>query len=128
MNALNMVQTSPASNPDTNLVSIDTTGAYVQGTADSLPLTAIADTQVVVQVPMNNPGIAPPNVDPEWFGFAAGYYAQVQRTGAGTAASPYAWGLRWFLSEGSELGTGAFPAAILAARHFLRILCPVNQQ
>lgn len=128
MNALTLVQTSPASNPDTNLASIATTGAYVSGTPDPLPLSSIADPQTLVQVPMNNPGIAPPNVDPEWFGFAAGYYAQVQRTGAGTAASPYAWGLRWFLSEGSELGTGAFPAAILAARQFLRILCPTTQQ
>lgn len=128
MNALTMAQTSPASNPDTNLASIATTGNYTSGTADTLPLTGIQDTQIVVQVPLNNPGAAPPFVDPEWFGYAAGYYAQVQRTGAGTSASPYAWGLRWFASEGSELGSGAFPAAITGARHFLRILCPVTQQ
>lgn len=128
MNALTMAQTSPASNPDTNLCSIATTGAYVSGTADPLPLTAIADSQLVVQVPLNNPGMNPPTVDPDWFGYAAGYYAQVQRTGAGTVASPYAWGLRWFLFEGSELGSGNFPAAITGARHFLRILCPVTQQ
>jgi hypothetical protein len=128
MNALTMAQTSPASNPDTNLVSIATTGNYTSGTPDPLPLTAIADSQVVVQVPLNNPGMAPPSVDPEWFGYANGYYAQVERTGAGTVASPYAWGLRWYASEGGELGSGAFPAGITGARHFLRILCPVTQQ
>ena len=128
MNALTMVQTSPASNPDTNFCSIATTGNYTNGTPDPLPLTAIADPQVVVQVPLNNPGAAPPNVDPVWSGYANGYYAQVQRTGAGTLASPYAWGLRWYSNQGAELGSGAFPAAILAARHFLSILCPVTQQ
>lgn len=128
MNALTLSQTSPASNPDTNIVSIATTGNYTSGTADPLPLTAILDPLGLNQVPLNNPGVAPPNVDPQWFGYAAGYYAQVQRTGAGTGASPYVWGLRWFISEGSELGSGAFPAAITAARQFLRILCPTTQQ
>ena len=49
MNALTLVQTSSASNPDTNIVKVAVTGAYVQGTADALPLTAIADPQALNQ-------------------------------------------------------------------------------
>ncbi len=125
MNALSLVQTSPASNPDTNVVKATVSGAYVSGTADPLPLSAIADPLALNQVPLNNVGAAPPPVTPQVFGFWAGYYAQVQRTITNGVTS---FGLRWFLSEGSELGTGNFPAAITGGETFLRILCPTVQQ
>lgn len=123
-NALTLVQTSPATNPDTNIVKSAVSGAYVSGTADLLPLTAIADSQVVVQVPLNNPGQNPPPVTPKWSGFCGGYYAQVQRTVTNGITS---FGLRWFSAQGSELASGAFPAAITGGESFIEILCPVAQ-
>jgi hypothetical protein len=125
-NALTLVQTSPASNPDTNLVKSVVSGAYVSGTADPLPLTSIADPDSLVQVPLNNPGAAPPPVTPEVFGYTPGYFAQVQRIVTNGVTS---FGLRWFqLSTGAELATGNFPAAITGGEIFLRILCPTVQQ
>ena len=126
MNALTLVQTSPASNPDTNIVKVAVTGAYVQGTADTLPLSAIADPQVLNQVPLNNAGSAPPPVTPEAFGFTPGYFAKVQRLVANGLTS---FGLRWFqLSTGAELASANYPAAITGGEVFLRILCPTTQQ
>ena len=126
MNALTLVQTSPASNPDTNIVKVAVTGAYVQGTADTLPLSAIADPQVLNQVPLNNAGSAPPPVTPEVFGFTPGYFAQVQRS---VAAGVTSFGLRWFqLSTGAELASANYPAGITGGEVFLRILCPIVQQ
>lgn len=125
MNVLTLVQTSPASNPDTNIVKSTVSGNYVSGTADPLPLGSIADPQALNQVPLNNAGAAPPPVTPEVFGFWDGYYAQVQRTVANGVTS---FGLRWFESEGTELGSGAFPAGITGGETFVRILCPTVQQ
>lgn len=126
MNALTLVQTSPASNPDTNIVKVAVTGAYVQGTADALPLTAIADPQALNQVPLNNPSQNPPPVTPEVFGFTLGYFAQVQKSVANGLTS---FGLRWFqLSTGAELASANYPAAITGGEVFLRILCPTVQQ
>jgi hypothetical protein len=124
MNALKLLQTSPASNPDRNFAAITVSGNYVNGTADPLPLTAIADPGALGQVPLNNPGAQPPPVSPRWFGFAGGYYAQVQRTVANGVTS---FGLRWFGAEGAEVATGAFPAAITGGEHFLEILVPTYQ-
>lgn len=124
MNALKMAQTSPANNPDRNLVAITVSGNYTNGTADPLPLTAISDPQVVTQVPLNNPGAAPPPVSPRWSGFANGYYAQVQRTVANGVTS---FGLRWYSNQGAELGSGAFPADITGGEHFLEVLVPTQQ-
>ena len=59
-NALKLVQTSPASNPDTNLVQVTVSGDYTSGTPDPLPLADIADPQALNQVPLNNVGAAPP--------------------------------------------------------------------
>lgn len=126
MNALTLVQTSPASNPDINIVKVAVTGAYVQGTADTLPLSAISDPQVLNQVPLNNARSAPPPVTPEVFGFTPGYFAQVQRSIANGLTS---FGLRWFqLSTGAELTSENYPAAITGGEVFLRILCPTVQQ
>lgn len=125
MNALTLVQTSPATNPDTNVVKATVSGNYVSGTADTLPLTAIADPLGLNQVPLNNPGAAPPPVTPKWFGYCAGYYAQVQRIVTNGVTS---FGLRWFLFEGSELASGAFPAGITGGESFIEILCPTTQQ
>lgn len=125
MNALNLVQTSPASNPDKNFLACTVSGNYTDGTADPLPLSAITDSQVLVQVPQNNIGAAPPPVTPRWFGFCAGYYAQVQRTVTNGVTS---FGLRWFSSQGSELGSGAFPAAITGGESFIEMLCQTVQQ
>jgi hypothetical protein len=120
-NALTLVQTSPASNPDKNTVSCAVTGAYTSGTPDPLPLAAIADPQELVQVPMNTT----PPVTPRWFGFCAGYYAQVQRS---VSAGVTSFGLRWFAAEGSELASANFPAAILNGESFIEILCQTTQQ
>jgi hypothetical protein len=124
MNALSMAQASPASNPDRNIVSIAVTGAYIQGTADNLPLNAIKDPKAIGQVPQPNPGQNPPPVSPRWFGFAGGYYAQVQRTVAGGVTS---FGLRWYASEGAELASANYPDAILNGEHFLEILVNTQQ-
>jgi hypothetical protein len=125
MNALTLVQTSPASNPDTNIVKVTVSGAYVITVADTLPLNAISDPQQLNQVPLNNAGAAPPPVTPEVFGFWAGYYAQVQRIVTNGVTS---FGLRWFESEGTELPSENYPAAITGGETFLRILCPTTQQ
>lgn len=125
MNALTLVQTSPVTNPDKNIVKCVVSAAYVSGTADLLPLTAIADPQVLVQVPLNNPTQNPPPVTPKWSGFCSGYYAQVQRTVVNGVTT---FGLRWFSSQGAELGTGNFPAGITGGESFIEILCPVTQQ
>jgi hypothetical protein len=124
-NKLALLQTSPPSNPDTNLCSVAVSGNYTNGTADPLPLTAIADPGAMGQVPMNNPGAAPPPVTPEVFGYWNGYYAQVQRT---TANGVTSFGLRWYSSQGNELGSGAFPAAITGGETFLRIVVPLFKQ
>ena len=124
MNALTLVQTSPASNPDRNIVKCVVSGNYTSGTADPLPLSSISDSQVLVQVP----GLpAPPPVTPYLLNeYTPGYYAQVQRV---TTAGVVSFGLRWFqLSTGAELATGAFPAAITGGEIFLEILEPVTQQ
>ena len=124
MNALSLLQTSPASNPDTNIAKVTVSGAYVQGTADTLPLSNIADPLALGQVPLNNPGAQPPPVTPEVFGFWDGYYPQVQRTVTNGVTS---FGLRWFESEGTELPSEAYPAAITGGETFLRILVPTYQ-
>ena len=125
MNALTLKQTfSPASNPDKNIVAITVSGNYTNGTADPLPLNAIADPGALGQVPQPNPGQNPPPVSPKWSGFAGGYYAQVQRT---VTNGVTAFGLRWYASEGNELGSGAFPAAITGGEHFLEVLVNTYQ-
>lgn len=126
MNLLTLVQTSPATNPDTNVVKVVVSGNYTNGTADPLPLSAILDPQVLVQVPLNNPGQNPPPVTPYFLNiYALGFYALVQRTVANGITS---FGLRWFQeSTNAELVTGAFPAGITGAEIFIAILCPVTQ-
>ena len=124
-NALKLLQTSPASNPDRNLLAVTVSGAYVNGTADALPLTAIADPGALGQVPLNNPGAQPPPVTPRWFGCTPGYYAQVQRTVDAGATS---FGLRWFdLVNHAELASGNYPAAIAGGESFLEVLVPTFQ-
>ncbi len=126
MNGLTLVQTSPASNPDTNLLKVVVTGAYVNGTADALPLNAIADPQALNQVVSNNIGTAPPPVTPEVFGYTPGFFAQVQRVVTNGVVS---FGLRWFqLSTGAELASENYPAGITGGEIFLRMLCQTVQQ
>jgi hypothetical protein len=130
MNALTLVQTSPATNPDTNLIKVAVSGAYVSGTGDVLPLNAIADPQALNQVVSNNIGTAAPPVTPEVFGYTPGYSAQVQRvvTGVGLAAVT-SFFLRWTVAAtGAELATGAYPAGFAAFEIFLRMLCQTVQQ
>jgi hypothetical protein len=126
MNMLTLVQTSPATNPDTNVVKCVVSGAYVNGTADTLPLAAIADPQVLVQVPLNNPGQNPPPVTPAIRNCSAiGFYAVVTRVLANGITT---FGLRWFQeSTNAELASEAYPAAITGAEIFIDILCPVTQ-
>ena len=120
MNALSLVQTSPASNPDTNIVKCTVSGNYVAGTADPLPLSAIADPGCIGQVPTPSIGTNPPPVTPQVVNAnCGGYYAQVERS---VAAGVTSFGLRWYGAEGSELGSGAFPAVITAGEIFIAIL------
>ncbi|HUD74177.1 MAG TPA: ice-binding family protein [Terracidiphilus sp.] len=100
---LTLLQTSPATNPDRNIVKVNFSGIYPAG-GDLIPLTNIADPQVLVQVPLNNPTQAPPPVTPyilnEWLD---GYYGQIQRvvTGSGLAAQTNFY-LRMFNPGGVE--------------------------
>lgn len=125
-NALTLVQTSPATNPDRNIVDVAPSGNYVSGTPDNLPLAAIADPKVIVQVPLNNPGQNPPPVTPYILNnYTPGYYPVVERTVTNGVTS---FGLRWFVSTtGVELASMAYPAAITGGETFLEILCPVTQ-
>ena len=111
MNALTLVQVSPPSNPDTMICALAVSGNYTNGTPDPLPIGSISDPSAIGEIPL--PGVAtnPPPVPPKVFGFAGGYYAQVQKTVSNQQTS---FGLRWYASEGNELGSGAFPAAIAA--------------
>lgn len=124
-NKLTLLQTSPPSNPDRNVCSCAVSGNYTQGTADPLPLTAIADPGAIGQVPMNNPGAAPPPVSPRAFGYWNGYYPQVQRTVTNGVTS---FGLRWYESEGNELGSGGYPGGITGGETFIEILVPLSKQ
>jgi len=123
-NAVALVQTSPASNPDRNIVKVTVSGSYVNGTADTLPLTAISDPQVLVQVPFNPQNLP---VTPYLLNSATpGYFAEVQRV---TTNGVVTFGLRWFqLSTGAELISEAYPAAITGGEIFIEILCPTVQQ
>ena len=83
--ALTLVQTSPATNPDRNIVKVGFSGTYPLG-GDRLPLEDILDPDILVQVPLNDPAQNPPPVTPyvlnAWLN---GYSAAVERvvTGSG---------------------------------------------
>lgn len=126
MNALTLVQTSPATNPDRNIVKVTPSGAYPVG-GDPLPLTAIADSQVLVQVPLNNPGQNPPPVTPYFLNYyTPGFYPVVERI---VTAGITSFVVRWFISTtGIEIAAGAYNANILSGEVFLEILCPTTQQ
>ncbi len=109
MNALELVQTSPSSNPDRMLCALTVSGDYTNGTPDPLPLAAISDPSAIGVIPNAGSATNPPLVPPRVFGFAGGYYAQVEKT---VANGQTTFGLRWFSSQGNELASGAFPAAI----------------
>lgn len=120
MNAIVLVQVSPQSNPDTNVVKVTPSGNYTSGTPDPLPkLGDIPDPNAIGQVPMPVTPLVTPSVKNS---NTNGYYAQVQRIGSGQSAT---FGLRWYASEGSELGSGAYPAAISGGEIFVEVLVPV---
>lgn len=125
MNALTLVQTSPSSNPDRMVLKCVVSGNYVNGTPDPLPLDAISDAAAIGVIPNAGSKTNPPPVPPRVFGFAGGYYAQVQKTVANGQTS---FGLRWFASEGNELGSGAFPAAITGGQLFAEVLVDLAAQ
>lgn len=124
-NELKLVQVSPASNPDRMICSLTVSGNYVNGTPDPLPLDDIGDPQIIGEIPLPAVGTNPPAVPPKIFGFADGYYAQVQKTVANGQTS---FGARWFQSEGNELATGAFPAAITGGQLFVEVQTNPAQQ
>lgn len=125
-NILTLKQTSPATNPDRNIVDVSPSGNYTNGTPDPLPLNAILDPLSLTQVPMNNIGSNPPPVTPYILNnYTPGFYPIVERTVANGTTS---FGLRWFVSTtGIEIGSGAYNAAIVNGETFLEILCPVTQ-
>ena len=125
--ALALVQTSPASNPDRNIVKVTFGGTYPVG-GDPLPLTAISDPQVLVQVPFTpqNLPVTPYDLN-AWL---AGYYVEIQRivTGSGLSAVN-TFNLRAYAPGGAEITTAAaYPAGILNGELFIEILCPTVQQ
>lgn len=125
MNVLTLAQVSPPSNPDKMICSLAVSGNYVQGTPDPLPLGSIQDPSAIGAIPLPSVGTNPPPTPPKVYGFAGGYYAQVQKTVANGVTS---YGLRWYASEGNELATGAFPAAITGGQLFAEILVNLATQ
>jgi hypothetical protein len=108
MLGLTLVQTSPATNPDRNIVKVNFSGTYPPG-GDRLPLENILDPDILVRVPLNNPTKAPPPVTPHiWSEWLDGYYTQIQRVVTGVG-----------LAEVTNFLNGEV---------FLEILCPTVQQ
>jgi hypothetical protein len=134
MNTLSLVQVKPLTNPDTNIVKVTVSGAYVNGVGDTLPLNTIADPGMIGQVPMPNPGQNPPPVTPCLLNQdTPGYQAYVHRSvaaGIGGAAAITTFFLRWWnytVSPAVELASGAYPAAITGGETFLEIDVPIYQ-
>lgn len=117
MLTLTMEQTSPATNPDRNIVKVGFSGVYPPG-GDLLPLAAILDPLVVVQVPMNDPTQAPPPVTPHiWNEWLDGYYTQIERVVTGSGLTQLTnFYLRLFTPGGVEFagGTPYSAAAVVA--------------
>jgi hypothetical protein len=124
MNALKLVQTSPASNPDKMSCALTVSGDYTNGTPDPLPLNAISDPTAIGVIPNAGSETNPPSIPPRVYGFAGGYEAQVQKT---VANGQTTFGLRWYLG-GVELASGAFPAAISGGQLFCDVLANLPQQ
>ena len=99
----------PINNPDSVILGITAAGNYttaVGGSTLNLNPSQFSDPNGVgvLGEPMNQPA-TPPSVQAQAM---AGYYAQLI-PGATLAVNKVAF----YASEGAELGTGAFPAAIL---------------
>lgn len=124
-NALKLLQVSPSSNPDRMECALTVSGDYTNGTPDPLPLNAISDPSAIGAIPNAGSETNPPAVPPRIYGFAGGYYAQVEKTVANGLTT---FGLRWYASEGNELATGAFPPAITGGQLFAEILVNLAQQ
>lgn len=134
MISLTLVQTEPATNPDTNVCLAGFSGNYVEGTGDQLPLANISDPQQVGQVPIP-PSVAtnPPPQTPYFRNcWINGYYLQVQRilTAAATPGGPVttAFFVRVFAPGGAELVSEAYPAALTQGEVFLAIAVDLARQ
>jgi hypothetical protein len=119
MLGLTLVQTSPATNPDRNIVKVKFSGTYPAG-GDRLPLENILDPFALNQVPLNNPAQNPPPVTPyvlnEWLN---GYTTQVQRVVTGIGLNQLT---NFYLRLFSPVAQAASPVATqlgLAANYAL---------
>lgn len=121
MNALTLVQVSPASNPDRMLLKCVVSGNYTNGTPDPLPLNNISDPAGQGVIPNAGSETNPPPVTPGIFNsFTQGYAPQVERV---VANGQTTFGLRWY-QGGNELASGAFPAQITGGEIFIEV--PIN--
>jgi|GEM_PF-3987575 len=120
MATLKLVAVSPKVNPDRLLVAVTPEANYVQGTPDPVDLTQIQD-------PRGIGGIFPetlPPVTPALFSANIGVYrANVVK---GTTLKNF--GLTYQNADGSELATGAVPAAIANGDLTLEIVMATDQQ
>jgi hypothetical protein len=120
MAKLTLLAISSKVNPERMLVKVTPAANYVQGTADLFDMTQIADPSNIGLIPMNAVPILTPSPYNENLG---GNYTAIVR---GTTLSNY--GIRYYAAGGTEVATGAMPAAILAGELTLDILVPTDQQ
>ena len=118
--AFKILRYSPTNNPDTAEIGVTATGNYVTavgGSAADLSPGNISDPNGVglLGEPSNQPS-TPPSIEAESLD---GYYAELIPAAAGAALSGNK--IRFWVSEGVELGSGAFPAAILNGTLTIRL-------
>lgn len=107
MIALSVAKYVPAVNPNVVFLKATITGNYTQVTGDAINLTPSSWTDpnaLGVVGPDSLPTITPAPFSQS----LGGYYAEITK---GTTLANYL--IRFFSSQGAELATGAYPAAIL---------------
>jgi hypothetical protein len=127
MISLQLVQTTPANNPDTNITKATVSGQYTQGVGDPLPnLGALADPTGRGQVPLPAAAYNPPPVTPYALNTnIGGYYLQIARVVANGQTTFYA---KFLAPGGAELATGVYPAAISGGEIFIAIPVDIETQ
>lgn len=121
MALLTLLAISPQVNPDRMFVKVTPAANYVQTVQDTFDMTNIADggTGLSGQTPL----VLLPAVTPTPYNEnLLGYYTTIQK---GTTLKNY--GIRYWTPGGTEVATGAMPAAITGGELTLEILLPVSQ-
>ena len=114
--ALTLKKNTPVNNPDTIIVQAVPSGTYTTGsTGDAIDFTA---SKILNPSGLDSIG---PNLNPlEVFigeEDLSGYYAQIIK---GTTVS--GWHIKFYISEGSELGSGTYPTQISGGVLLLHIV------